>query len=83
MIKWLPLILMTTTAMANSGQRTDYLSLALFATLIASIVAWYWVKKTPQFDNIHLKIIGFSAYFWIVVFAEVIVYGIYRYFFRN
>ena len=62
------------------GGRTDYLALVLTATVIASAISLFWVKKTPQFDNIHLKIIGFSVYFWIVMFAEVIVYGIYRYF---
>ena len=82
MMRFLLLLLVTTTAHASGG-RTDYLSLVLLATVIAIAMAVFWVKKTPSFDNIHLKIIGFSVYFWIVMFAEVILYGIYRFFIRT
>ena len=78
MMRLLVLLLIATDAAASSG-RGDYTALALLATLIATVIAVYWVKKTPAFDKSHLKIIGFSVYFWIVVFAEVIVYGAYRF----
>lgn len=73
----LPVFLFPVEALA-SNKRVNAIPLVLLAITVASVLAWFWVKRTRTFDNVHLKIIGFSIYFWIVMFAEVIVYGLYR-----
>lgn len=72
------LLLLPIQAYASS-KKVNYLPWAAVGTLIAIALSWWLVKRTRMMDNVHLKIIGFSVYFWIVLFAEVLVYGLYRY----
>lgn len=63
------LVLMPSDAWASS-RRFDWVPWLIGITISSSLLAWIWAKRTKMLDNIHLRIIGFSVYFWILAFAQ-------------
>lgn len=63
------LVLVPSDAWASS-RRFDWLPWLIGITITSAALAWYWAKHTKMLDNIHLRIVGFSVYFWLLAFAQ-------------
>lgn len=63
------LLIMPSDAWANAA-RVDWVPWLIGVTITSTIFGWYWAKRTKMLDNIHLRIVGFSVYFWILAFAQ-------------
>ncbi|MFN4292456.1 MAG: hypothetical protein ACK4E7_16495 [Permianibacter sp.] len=66
----LVLLLTPSVAWANARQ-FDWIPWLIGVTITSSIFGWIWAKRTKMFDNIHLRIVGFSVYFWILAFGQI------------
>ncbi len=66
----LALLLMPSLAWANPRQ-LNWMPWLIGITISSAIAGWWLARRTKMFDNIHLRIIGFSVYFWILVFAQI------------
>lgn len=64
------LLLVPSDALANA-RRFDWVPWLIGVTISSAVLAWIWAKRTKMLDNIHLRIVGFSVYFWILAFAQV------------
>ena len=64
------LLLMPSDAWANARQ-FDWMPWLIGVTITSAIFGWIWAKRTKMLDNIHLRIVGFSVYFWILAFAQI------------
>jgi hypothetical protein len=53
-----------------SARKFDWVPWLIGITVTSSVLAWVWAKRTKMLDNIHLRIVGFSVYFWILAFAQ-------------
>lgn len=62
-------LLMPSDALANAS-RVDWVPWLIGVTITSTVLAWVWAKRTKMLDNIHLRIVGFSVYFWILAFAQ-------------
>jgi len=54
-----------------SSRRLDWVPWLIGVTITSTVLAWIWAKRTKMLDNIHLRIIGFSVYFWLLAFAQI------------
>jgi len=68
----LVLVLMLTPSVAWANARQfDWIPWLIGVAITSSIFGWIWAKRTKMFDNIHLRIVGFSVYFWILAFGQI------------
>ncbi len=63
-------LLLPSEAQASS-RRFDWVPWLIGVTITSTVLAWIWAKRTKMLDNIHLRIVGFSVYFWILAFAQI------------
>ena len=56
-----------------SSKKLDWIPWLIGITITSSVLGWWSAKRTKMLDNIHLRIIGFSVYFWLYVFAQMLV----------
>ncbi len=63
------LLLMPSDAWANA-RKFDWVPWLIGVTITSAVLGWIWAKRTKMLDNIHLRIVGFSVYFWILAFAQ-------------
>lgn len=63
------LLILPSIAEANA-RKVNWVPWLIGVTITSSVLGWIWAKRTKMLDNIHLRIIGFSVYFWLLAFAQ-------------
>lgn len=66
------LSLMPLPAFASS-KKLDWIPWIIGISVMSALLAWRSAKRTKMLDNIHLRIIGFSVYFWLYFFAQMLI----------
>ncbi|QGX39426.1 hypothetical protein [Permianibacter aggregans] len=56
-----------------SSKKLDWMPWLIGIAVTSTLLGWWSAKRTKMFDNIHLRIIGFSVYFWLYAFAQMLV----------
>lgn len=72
----LALLLLPQLAFA-ANSKDNWYWLALVAVINSAIVSAILVWKSKKLDTFATKAVGFGAWFWFLIFIQVMVYGFY------
>ncbi len=71
------LLIMIMPSLAFAAEPLDWKTHGVAALIIAVIASLILIKKNKELSSITAKIMAFGVYFWVIVFAEAILYGAY------
>lgn len=75
LIVFLLVILMP--SMAFAAEPLDWKTHGMAALVIAVVLSLFFIKRNKELSSTTAKMMAFGVYFWVIVFAEAILYGAY------
>ncbi len=79
-LSWLLIVvffaLLPETALAGKDD-LPWWGVLLLVTSISSVISAYLVWKNKKLETFTEKAMGFGAWFWFIIFLEIMVYGFY------
>ena len=70
-------LFMSPLALAASGKGMSWYWLLAIAVVFSAVLSTLLVWKSKKLNTFTLKAVGFGAWFWFIIFIEVMVYGFY------
>ena len=64
-------------ALAATGKGDNWYWLLAFAVVFSALLSSFLVWKSKKLNTFTLKAVGFGAWFWFIIFVEVMIYGFY------
>ncbi len=74
------LLLLPSTAFA--AEPLDWKTHGVIAFLIAVSVSVFFIRRNKSYNTVTAKMMAFGVYFWVLIFLQAILYGIYYGYFR-
>ena len=60
-----------------AGGRDNWYWLLVFAVVFSALLSSLLVWRSKKLNTFALKAVGFGAWFWFIIFIEVMIYGFY------
>lgn len=70
-------LLFSPLALAASGKGISWYWLLVIAVVVSASLSSLLVWKSKKLNTFTLKAVGFGAWFWFIIFIEVMIYGFY------